>query len=38
LPEVIEKVYAVTPAQILEVANEVFDENKMSRLIYKTAN
>lgn len=38
LPEVIETVYAVTPAQILDVANEVFDENKMSKLIYKNAN
>jgi len=38
LPQVIEKIYTISPAQILEVANEVFDENKMSRLIYKSAN
>jgi predicted Zn-dependent peptidase len=38
LPEVIEKIYTVTPKQIQEVANEIFDETKMSRLIYKSAN
>ncbi len=38
LPEVIEKIYSVTPKQVQEVANEIFDETKMSRLIYKSAN
>lgn len=36
LEEVIQKIYAVTPAQILQVAREVFDESQTSRLIYKS--
>jgi predicted Zn-dependent peptidase len=36
LDEVMKKVYAVTPEQILHVAREVFDEEKMSRLVYKS--
>lgn len=35
LAEVIQKIYAVTPAQVLEVAREVLDSSKMSRLVYK---
>ena len=37
LAEVIQKIYAVTPAQVLEVAREVLDNSKMSRLVYKKA-
>lgn len=38
LPEVIERVYAVTPKEVQDVANEIFDENRFSSLIYKSAN
>lgn len=38
LDEVIQKIYAVTPAQVLEVAQEILDDKKMSRLVYKSAN
>lgn len=37
LAEVIQKIYAVTPTQLLEVANDIFDESRMSRLVYKSA-
>lgn len=36
LPEVIQKINAVTPQQLQEVANEIFDENRMSSLVYKS--
>jgi predicted Zn-dependent peptidase len=31
-----EKIKAVSPEQILEVANEVFDPDQLSTLIYKS--
>lgn len=37
LAEVIQKIYAVTPAQILEVAREVLATDNLSRLVYKKA-
>lgn len=38
LPQVIEKVNAVTPIELQEVALEIFEESKLSSLIYKTNN
>lgn len=38
LPEVIERVYAVTPKEIQDIANEIFDESRLSSLIYKSSN
>lgn len=38
LDEVIQKIYAVTAREVLEVARDVFDISKMSRLVYKSTN
>jgi predicted Zn-dependent peptidase len=35
LPEVYKKIDALTASQLLEIANEIWDENKLFRLIYE---
>lgn len=38
LPSVYEKINAITDSQILDVANEIFDENQLSTLLYQPEN
>jgi hypothetical protein len=38
LDEVIQKIYAVTAGEVLEVARDVLDVKEMSRLVYKSTN